>query len=668
MIKNLLLIFICLGLVTSVSAQSYSDDFEGYNVGDYIGNESNSFTTWSGTTGGAEDAQITDEKAKSGSHSIYFYSTTQGPQDVVLDFGDKYTTGTFNLKFSIWMADGSEAYWNIQQEATIGQVWASNTWMRDNGVATFDGDGGGKTVETAFNKGEWNDIEYDIDLDNNEWIIKVNGVCVGTLLAPAAVASLDLFPLTSTDLSEFWIDDVSFDYSETPVDKNKDVAISETQISGVAFANEPAAVQTLLTNTGSEMVENVTLEATVGGSTKALELTDLGLAAGEETLVVFEDLFNPDQGLNIIEVAVTNIDGVSADDKPCNDVAVFPAQGVVPTPNKRVVVEEGTGTWCPWCPRGAVFLDRMEEKYDERFIGIAVHNGANDPMVVSEYDSYMSFSGYPNVRVERTGGDIDPSGIETPLISALQDPINETFKITATWDEDLNEIVANVTVYALNNISSTREIMLVITEDGVTGTGSQWAQANAYAGGGNGAMGGYEDLANPVPASQMVYDHVARAILPAPGGMDLGDPIAAGESATFTFGTTLGSDVNLDNVHLVAMMTAPFPAGKIDNAYDITLSEALLLNNQELPEVADVKVYPNPADNVTYLRTEFEQSSEVSMEVYSITGQMIKSQNFGKLQGDQVFTINTENFSNGIYNVVLTIDGQRVNQKVVVSH
>ena len=668
MIKNLLFIFLSMSLAFSLSAQEYQDDFESYDVGAYIGNESPSFTTWSGTTGGAEDAQVVDDKAKSGTKSIYFYSTTSGPQDVVVDFGAKYTTGTFDLSFSVWMDEGSEAYWNIQEETTIGVTWASNTWLRNDGIATTDGGGTTNTSLTTWNQGEWNDFEYNIDLDNNEWVIKMNGVCVGTILGAASVASLDLFPLTTTGLSEFWIDDMQFKYTETPTVKSTDVALSAVGVDGAAFSAEPASILATLTNTATELINDVKVVAVVEGVETEKVLTDLNMAAGESMMINFEDVFTPATGLNVIEINVTEVNGFASDDAPCNNTALYPAVGVNPTPNKRVVVEEGTGTWCPWCPRGAVFLDRMEDKYDERFIGIAVHNGGADPMVVPEYDAFMAFSGYPNVRIERVGGDIDPSGIEGPLVEALQDPINETFDITATFDETTRELVTYVEVTAINNLASARDIMVVVTEDNVTGTSSAYAQANAYAGNQNGEMGGYENLPSPVPASQMVYDHVARAILPAPGGMDLGVAIAAGDSEVFQFSTILADDVDPEYVHLVAMVTAAFPAGKIDNAYDVKMSDVLFVSNKEIDVTHDIKITPNPADNVTFLRTEFEETSNVSMEIYSLTGQLVASQNYGKLQGDKVFTINTVDFTSGIYNVVLIIDGHRANQKIVVTH
>ena len=55
---------------------------------------------------------------------------------------------------------------------------------------------------------------------------------------------------------------------------------------------------------------------------------------------------------------------------------------------------------------------------------------------------------------------------------------------------------------------------MALTEDGVRRVmTSGYNQVNAYAGNALGPMGGFESLPNPVPAAQMVYDHVARVLL-----------------------------------------------------------------------------------------------------------------------------------------------------------
>ena len=106
----------------------------------------------------------------------------------------------------------------------------------------------------------------------------------------------------------------------------------------------------------------------------------------------------------------------------------------------------------------------------------------------------------------------------------------------------------------------------MLTEDGVTGTTGQYNQQNAYAGGGSGVMGGYELLPNPVPASQMVYDHVARTIVPSFTGMVNSFPtsIANGFQQTICYTFTLPASWDESKIHIIGLLRAP--NGSMDNA------------------------------------------------------------------------------------------------------
>ena len=53
-------------------------------------------------------------------------------------------------------------------------------------------------------------------------------------------------------------------------------------------------------------------------------------------------------------VTISNVNGLGPDNVPSNDASSTIISAVEPTPNKLVVGEEATGTWCGWCPRGAV--------------------------------------------------------------------------------------------------------------------------------------------------------------------------------------------------------------------------------------------------------------------------------------------------------------------------
>ena len=120
-------------------AQLFSDDFEAYTTG-ALGPQSTSWSTWSGTEGGAEDGIVSTAQASSGTKSIYFNSTVAngGPQDCVLDFGPMYTSGVFTYQSDFYVATGKSAYFNFQATQTIGQTWALNVNMNNGGVYVDD--------------------------------------------------------------------------------------------------------------------------------------------------------------------------------------------------------------------------------------------------------------------------------------------------------------------------------------------------------------------------------------------------------------------------------------------------------------------------------------------------------------------------------------------------
>lgn len=67
-------------------------------------------------------------------------------------------------------------------------------------------------------------------------------------------------------------------------------------------------------------------------------------------------------------------------------------------PVARPLVEEYTGLWCGYCPRGYVALERMKEEHGDLFIGAAFHDG--DPMEMSG-PTPSSPSGLPTAYINR---------------------------------------------------------------------------------------------------------------------------------------------------------------------------------------------------------------------------------------------------------------------------
>lgn len=179
---------------------------------------------------------------------------------------------------------------------------------------------------------------------------------------------------------------------------------------------------------------------------------------------------------------------------------------------RKVVVEEGTGTWCQWCPAGIVAFREMEKAYPDNFIGIAVHS--QDVMAITTYQDLMNmFQGLPSCAVNRMEAITSPTfALVEHAYKQMAAPAQVGVKVTA---EIATEGVIDVnaeTTFGFDKEDASYRLCYVLVENEVRGTGVDYAQSNAYSGGTSGEMGGFEDLPNPIPADQMVYDHVARGI------------------------------------------------------------------------------------------------------------------------------------------------------------
>jgi len=174
-----------------------------------------------------------------------------------------------------------------------------------------------------------------------------------------------------------------------------------------------------------------------------------------------------------------------------------------------------------------------------------------------------------------------------------------------------------------------------------------------YAGGGNGPMGGFELLPNPVPAAQMEYDFVARAILPSFTGLSNAYtiPAAIGYTKTHQFAFAVPAAWSRPDMKIVGLFIDN--TGKIDNASSTTIDQAILngyvagVDDNEV--ITDMVLFPNPTSGISTLRVDLISETEVIMNIYTIDGKKVASRNLGFLVGSQNIDINTEGWSSGIY-------------------
>ena len=548
--KKIYLSLVAMSIAAVSFSQNYSDDFESYTVGDYIGVESDTWTTWSGTTGGTEDAQISDDQANSGSNSIYFEVVgAQGPQDVVLDFGGLHTEDIFNFEASFYIPDGNSAYFNFQGDETIGVTWAIDVYMNNDGSLVVSNQGVTKIL-SEFPSDEWFKVEFAINLTLNNWQFLLDDVALGSWTNSVNQLSMaDFYPATANDL--FYVDDVAYS-TEDFVLPNLNAMVTDLGIGAVGVVGQEKTPMVTVRNVGATEITSFDLDVSYNGELVEISESGLTLASLESMEIELTNTITLIEGSNNLVATVSNVNG-GDDDDPSDDSNVNIVDPAIAAAGKVVIGEEGTGTWCQWCPRGAVFMDFMADNYDGYYYGIAVHNA--DPMTNTAYDSWMSSNvgGYPSAYIDRTS-EIDPSLLEIDFLDRIGEMPAATITTGAQWDDDV--LMVSLTFDVADDIPSSWKVACVITEDGVTGTTSGYAQSNAYAGGNNGPMGGYESLPSLVPASMMVYDHVGRAISPNPTGLTNAFPSGAssGETHTFNFTFPISSDWDADNMHIIGML------------------------------------------------------------------------------------------------------------------
>lgn len=649
------------------SAQLFSDNFDNYAAGSYLGPQSTSWSTWSGTEGNASDVTISNNNAASAPHSIYFASTAAagGPQDVVLNFGQLYNSGIFTLSADFYVNAGKGAYYNLQGSQTIGSIWALNVFL-DAGALNINDGISSNLCTGSYPEATWFNLKIEANLTLHVWKAYVNNQLVGTWVNGVnAVASADFFPLQN---NQFFMDNVTFDYQPYTLPA-LNAMVASLDMGGFIAGQSVSPVVSIL-NAGQNALTAFNVNLNYNGQNYTQNVTGVNVASIGSYNVNIPGLTLVAGASNAV-VTLSNINGGN-DDNANDNTLTQNVDPVVPAAGKIVVGEEATGTWCQWCPRGAVFMDKFQNDYAGYWAGIAVHNG--DPMTVADYDTGIGalIGGYPSALVDRLG-DVDPSQMGSDFFTRLQTAPKGVLVNGATWDAATRELNVSVSTTIAQATNGSYKVACVLTEDDVTGTGAGYNQANAYAGGNNGVMGGFEALPSPVPAAQMVYDHVARAIAPSFTGQTgvIPSSTSVGEVFTANFTFTLPATWDETQMHIVGMLIDP--QGKIDNAGYTTIDGAVQngyvagvqeiagLNLEQLLTVA-----PNPATDFTNVSVHIPSKAQVSLKVLDAKGSILQGRQYGSLQGDFEIGINTANYAPGLYVVELEVNGQRIQKKLII--
>jgi hypothetical protein len=683
-------------LAFNANAQvSFCESFDSSLVsGDPIAQTSPSWNTWDELMNGAtapfiDDALVDVSRYYSPPNSLYIPATAAaGPEDIVLMFdptlnitqanlsslSTPYVVGDFTFSQMMYVRSGGGAYFNFQAENTPGVNWA----LEVNFDATGDilmSNTSGTSFAAGFTHDVWFEIKFETDLSNNDWEVFIDGVSMGSFANSInQIASLDIYPRAN---DEYWLDDVCYSYVPATLFTNNGQISNISTISGLTGQTRYPSVE--VRNFGTDPIYSCDVTFDYNGTQMTENLTNINSGFGLLSLtamqVDFPNSITLLAGTNIGTATVSNVNGAFQDDNPADDLMSTQVVAITPVENKLVIGEEATGTWCGWCPRGAVALNFMDRDYHGYFQGIAVHNG--DPMTNTDYDAGLApyIGGYPSALVDR-GTEIDPSDFELDFLQRIVTPINGTISSGAVQNGTIIDVSLDVDIQS--SISGNWKLACVLVEDSVTGSGGTWYQSNSYGSNGitlidvNGVDWG--TLPNWVPDAQMIYRHVARGIAPSFDGEALdATSYNSGDQFTKCFQFTLDPTWDLTQMHIVGMLINP--NGEIDNASSTSIATSIAngfhscnstsISDELMGPDQKLTIYPNPAVSTTTLLMTLETEEEVSISVKSIEGKLIAKGEYGTMIGSHSLTFDVSDFAKGVYVIEAQIGNEVIIKKFI---
>ena len=437
------------------------------------------------------------------------------------------------------------------------------------------------------------------------------------------------------------------------------VSVNDLSLNRYSMMNIDNTLAVNITNNGANTITSLTIDWNDGASHSST-ISGLNIAQfasssiSHPTFVNYSSIIEKE-----ISVTITEVNGQS-DSDPTDNSATANFNTISQQSTKNVLFEEGTGTWCPGCPGGTVVMDEMSVAHPSNFIGIAVHVREDDPMNIPEYELAADFFSAPSLNVDRTLLSQDIFSAETLYNQQITLEVPAELSATITGSGSSLTIEAS-SIFRTTFSNANLRFAVIIIEDHVTGTTSEYDQANAYAGGAYGDMGDFDELPNPVPASQMEYNHVGRALLGGYNGQENSVPtsISDGQEITYTFNYSVPSSSNINHMHAIVVLIDQ-NSGEIINAETASLYTGIEENTNTIV----TNIYPNPTSDI--LNVEFEENSELySIRIYDIKGNTVIQKEVNSALGKA--ELNLSNLQKGNYFINISTKGTSTTKKIVVN-
>ena len=243
---------------------------------------------------------------------------------------------------------------------------------------------------------------------------------------------------------------------------------------------------------------------------------------------------------------------------------------------RKIVMEEGTGTWCGWCVRGIETIKLMSEKYPDNFIGIALHYG-DEMDNIENYSSVLNhFEFFPGCLINRRSSQTEDVDffLQEEVVLALKDNAVAKIEAAASFTDDTQKsvLVKTKTTFGFDKSSANYKIAYVVMEDNV----GPYIQKNYYSGMDLSSGNYMYEWSTKDASLSITFNDVARGIYPRAGGESGSVPstVETGVANEYEFTVNLPSTVSdPKNISIVTLLLDG-DSGEILNADKVLVAES----------------------------------------------------------------------------------------------
>jgi len=522
----------------------------------------------------------------------------------------------------------------------------------------FNQGGAPHKVEASSDGGLTWYLIYTFDMDNASIEWQTNTIGLGAATNDNANVKFRF----KFDDNNDWNQGLAIDNIVVETNAPNNIAILSTINERFGIVNENTSVTVEVQNVGANMITSLSIDLNDGESN--IEVVETSIAPGEVIFIQHEHTLTS----SIVEeisytVSILEINE-TLDSDPSNNEIIGYYSTLDQAPVKKPVFEEGTGTPCGWCPRGTVAMNYMSTNYPD-FLGIAVHAYYGiDPMSIEEYEIESDFIAFPGMHVDREllNWGISNELIESALLNRQQKLVPAILTGYSTGEG--SNLTLHIDAEFFTPVSTTEyRIAVILTEDNVSGTTSDWDQANNYGDEDAGPMGGFEDLPGLVPASLMSYNHVARALIGGYHGQpgSVPGPITENYVASYSFNYFIPSDFDRENLHAIAILIDS-ETGIIVNGEKITVDAVSV---EEQPSFSTIDFYPNPTSDFITVSLK-NIYNDYSITITDVLGKVVLEQNYSNSSNSEELRIFVGDLNTGNYLLTYASNGTSYSKTLVI--